>query len=293
MAVKLLLGTEMYLINKMLAEKIAELLYPQFNLLISEGFGKEELLFCQTAPFMDTQKILIIKPEKSFDDKLFIEQLGNFDNIEIYLSYPNIDKRKTLYKKLQKNASTFNKLSLVELRAFISLELPLSDELMDFFIDYIGYLKTDDVSLYSVENAIRRLKNLSVVNKKAIENLVDRCLEDNIFKVVDSILLLKDNAIDLLEDVLQKVDKIALLSLLGSDFLALYKIKLDSTKTAADMGMKEFRFQSLKKFTNISAKTAFKAMEICFDCVEQIKKGYDYDCIAVVVEIMGLIREGQ
>lgn len=290
MAVKLLLGTELYLINKMLAEKTAELLYPQFNLRLSEVFEKEDILFCQMAPFFDQKKILILKPEKNFDDKLLVEQLDNFDNIEIYLLYPNIDKRKTLYKKLQKNPIIFNKLGPAKLKKFISTELPLSDDLMDFFIDYIGYLKTDDVSLYNVENAMCRLKNLSVINKEAIENLVDRCLEDNIFKVVDSILLLKDNAIDLLDEVLEKgIDKIALLSLLGSNLLDLYKIKLADNKTAK-LGIKEFRLQSLRKFNNISAETSFKAMEICFDYVEHIKKGYDYDCIAVVVELMELIK---
>ena len=214
--VYLFYGREFYLIENIIktCKKSLNQSMIDFNLDILDGkeLTLDQILNnAETLPFMDERKILIIKDfellrgkKKNFsdnDESDFIDYLDKIPSttVMIFLVYGDIDKRKSLVKKINKVGivNHCDKLSDMDLfkwvkNRFKKNESYINDSEIMYFIEQEGYRdKNSEKTLSDLQNEINKISSFVGKEKKITKDIIDKLsqkkVENDIFKLIDEI----------------------------------------------------------------------------------------------------------
>ncbi|KPI50869.1 DNA polymerase III subunit delta [Clostridioides difficile] len=288
-----------------------------FNLDIIDG--KEIVLnqlisSIETLPFMDDRKIVIIKDfellkgkKKNFtdsDEKYLIEHLDNTPDTTtiVFVVYGDIDKRKSLVKKIGNNGIVFDcdKLSDMDLFKWIKKSFALNEVIIEnsqimYFIEQEGYRdKSSEKTLSDLENEINKISSFvgkgNNVTNDVIDKLSQKKVENDIFKLIDYIGEQNaSNAMKILNDMIQEGESVlGIFSMIARQFKIIMQVRqlqLDgySTKLIADkLKMHQFVVgKALKQTKNFSDDIIVEILNYILESDYKIKTGLIRDTLAV------------
>ncbi|GAA3647064.1 DNA polymerase III subunit delta [Asaccharospora irregularis] len=249
-------GQEFYLIDNainLFKESLNDTMI-DFNLEVIDG--QETVLdkvisSIETLPFMDEKKIVIIKDfellkgkKKNFsdsDEKYLISHLDNTPDttVLVFVVYGEIDKRKSLVKKIQKNGLVFNcaKLSDMDLFKWVKKRFALNEVFIEnseimHFIEVQGYKdKSSEKTLVDLENEIKKISDFvgkqNKVTKYFIDKLSQNKVENDIFKLIDYIGQRQvSGAMKILNDMLQEGESVfGIFSMIARQFRIIMQVR--------------------------------------------------------------------
>ncbi|MBQ8997367.1 MAG: DNA polymerase III subunit delta [Clostridium sp.] len=288
-----------------------------FNLDIIDG--KETSLTqvissIETLPFMDDKKIVIIKDfellkgkKKNFsdsDEKYFIEHLDNIPEttVLVFIVYGDVDKRKSLVKKIDKSGIVFNcdKLSDMDLFKWVKKKFETNNVIIDnpqimYFIEQEGYRdKSSEKTLSDLENEINKIsafvgKECKVTND-VIDKLSQKKVENDIFKLIDYIGERKSsNAMRILNDMIQEGESVlGIFAMIAKQFKVVMQVRqlqLEgyTSKTISER-LKIHPFvvgKALKQANNFSDEIIIDMLNYILESDYKIKNGLIRDTLAV------------
>ncbi|MGL5749361.1 MAG: DNA polymerase III subunit delta [Paraclostridium sp.] len=165
----------------------------------------------ETLPFMDERKIVVIKDfellkgkKKNFTDSDEAEFIDYLDKIPsttvlVFIVYGDVDKRKSLVKKISKvgivnHCDKLNDMDLFKWvkNRFRKAEVIINDFEIAYFIEQEGYRdKNSEKTLSDLENEINKMVSFvgkgNNVTKEIIDKLSQKKVENDIFKLIDEI----------------------------------------------------------------------------------------------------------
>ncbi len=211
-------GTERFLIHWAVDQLI--------NINIAKGFESMDLLKLdgrtldidqlinayETIPLLSQNRVIVIdgltdldgikgKKFTGVDEKRLLDCFAsqNDKTITIVVCEDKVDKRKKLYKEIDKNGKiyTFDQLPIDDLKKWINKRFHQAEKKIEIsditkFIDQSGYYQKDsDYRLYNFENDIKKVVSLSGSNEKIeqqnIQDAISGNIERNVFAIVDAI----------------------------------------------------------------------------------------------------------
>ena len=206
-------GKEYYLIENVIKEIKLTLNdgMIDFNLDIIDGreITLDNLISSvETLPFMDDRKIIILKDfellkgkKKNFsdeDEKYFTEYIDNIPQTTtlVFVIYGDIDKRKSLVKKISKNGIVFNcdKLSDMDLFKWVKKKFYKNNVIIDnaqimYFINSEGYLdKSSEKTLSDLENEINKISSFVGKENKVTNDYIGQKNSSDAMKILNDML---------------------------------------------------------------------------------------------------------
>ena len=239
-----------------------------FNLDIIDG--KESTLdqiisTIETLPFMDDKKVVILRDfellkgkKKNFtddDENYFTEYIENIPDttILVLVVYGDIDKRKSLVKKISKNGVVFNcdKLSDMDLFKWVKKKFEINNVVIDnaqimYFIEQEGYRdKNSEKTLSDLENEINKISSFVGKENKVTNDIIDQLsqkkVENDIFKLIDYIgQKNSSDAMKILSDMLYEGESVfGIFSMIARQFKVIMQVRQlqlqgHSSKSIAD-----------------------------------------------------------
>lgn len=279
---KVLYGNEPYLIRCEIEKakaSVDDMNFSEFDELSDNVY---ELAF--QYPFMTNKQVLVVSLEK-LPDNDFVDRLKNIPSFtELYLLPSKVDKRTGVYKKLNKMGvlQEINKLDnghfLKLCSQFIQREgSSISDEVLRYFSKYIGYADDEEVTLFSVEIAIKQLCHSSKeINIDDIHSLVKRTTNQKTWELSSVLLSLDGKKLYKLSNqfLSERESPIGMLSLLLRTFRLAYKASLlkgEKPKQIEEhIGVPIYQFKDALRFR---PETLSKVMDILQQGVNRIKGG--------------------
>jgi len=318
----LLYGSETYLLDKGIEEIKMKVVkgFEEINFLLFEDKNLDIIQLqnaCDTLPFGSDKKLIVVKDFyglKSKSKKSKDESVEDFDkNVEIdspqdlsfidflsddicllFIFYGNIDKRKKLYKNINKNGSIYEfkridkpTLSQWINRFFKREKKEIGKEEIELLIHSTGYLdKSKDINMYHVENEVKKV--LSYIGEKEtvsmndIKRVIKEPLENNVFKMIDACLENDSStALKIYGDLLlDGHSPFAIIGTISWGIKSIIKIKelknegLNALKISKELKMKEFIIRKNINYCNsIDYNALGKALEKCVNCEADMKTG--------------------
>ena len=288
-----------------------------FNLDVIDG--KETSLTqvissIETLPFMDDRKIIIIKDfellkgkKKNFsdsDEKYFIEYLDNIPEttVLVFIVYGEVDKRKSLVKKIDKSGVVFNcdKLSDMDLFKWVKKKFESNNVIIDnpqimYFIEQEGYRdKSSEKTLSDLENEINKISAFIGKENKVTNDIIDKLsqkkVENDIFKLIDYIGERKSsNAIRILNDMIQEGESVlGIFAMIAKQFKVVMQVRQlqlegHTSKSIAER-LKIHPFvagKALKQANNFSDEIIIDMLNYILENDYKIKNGLIRDTLAV------------
>ncbi len=216
-------GEEPYLQSSKVKDILQKYPVDEMNLMESDTFGEDELVFLKQFPFIDDYRILVCRP-LNLDDSVLEYLNSPCDTGVLILAPRNVDKRKKVFKELQKADEVIvcNKLSQKEVEKFISSRISLDRECMTALIDASGYLEEDNSNLFVLENMIHLLISYGNVNVNVVKELCGEGHSRHVFQITSAYVSKNyKKFIKEIENTPAK-ESIAILSLISSDVRAAY-----------------------------------------------------------------------
>ncbi len=219
----------------------------------------EIVLACLSVPF-GKQRVIIVSGDLFAADR---PELADYvkspvDSTILVFYTQKVDKRKSLYKILEKNAKFYyyDKLSGSEFLEFINTFLrdrgaAYDKELPSYIVEKTGYLLSDNARIGEVVSDLSRLSDFAggdVITKEMTDRIITSAVDTNIFKIISLIASRRfDNAMSFMKDLLLNgVDELQLIALIQRHYRILYKLKI-----AKDRSMLELTPYMLKEFKDI------------------------------------------
>ena len=314
-------GREHYLIENTIKvfKSILNSSMVDFNLDIIDG--KETTLdtivsSIETLPFMDEKKIIIIKDfellkgkKKNFsddDEKYFIKHLDNIpeSTVVVFIVYGDLDKRKSLAKKINKDGILFNcdKLSDMDLFKWTKNKFENNNVVIDnsqimYFIEQEGYRdKSSDKTLTDLENEINKISSFvgkgNIVTKDIIDKLSQKKVENDIFKLIDYIGQKKSQeALSVLNDMISEGESVlGIFSMIARQFKIVMQVRFlqsegyTSKIISEKLGIHSFvTGKALKQSKNFSDDTIISILNYILECDYKIKNGLIRDYLAIEI----------
>lgn len=312
-------GREYYLIDngiKVIKDNLEESML-DFNLDVIDG--KETTLdqvisSIETLPFMDEKKVVIIKDfellkgkKKNFtdaDEKYLIEHLDNIPEttVIVFAVYGEIDKRKSLVKKIDKNGIVYNcdKLSDMDLFKWVKKQFEANEAHIDnpqimYFIDQEGYRdKSSEKTLSDLQNEINKISSFvgkgNQVTNEIIDKLSQKKVENDIFKLIDCIGEKRSsNAIKILNDMIQEGESVlGIFAMIAKQFKVVMQVRQlqndgYTTKVISEK-LKIHPFvagKALKQATSFNDDIIVDMLNYILESDYKIKNGLVRDTLAV------------
>lgn len=315
----LLYGREYYLIDNAinsLKENLNEGMI-DFNLDIIDG--KETTLdqiisSIETLPFMDDKKIVIVKDfellkgkKKNFtdsDEKYLIEHLENIPQTTVlmFVVYGEVDKRKSLVKKIDKNGLVFNcdKLSDMDLFKWVKKGFDKNSVIVDnpqimYFIEQEGYRdKSSEKTLSDLQNEINKISSFvgkgNKVTNEVIDKLTQKKVENDIFKLIDCIGEKRSsNAMKILNDMIQEGESVlGIFAMIAKQFKIVIQVRqlqvegYTSKIIAEKLKIHPFvAGKALKQASNFTDDIIIDMLNYILESDFKIKNGLVRDTLAV------------
>ena len=316
-------GKEYYLIENAIKEIKSTLNdgMVDFNLDIIDG--KETTLdqiisTIETLPFMDDKKVVILKDfellkgkKKNFtddDENYFTEYIENMPEttILVLVVYGDVDKRKSLVKKISKNGVVFNcdKLSDMDLFKWVKKKFELNNVVIDnaqvmYFIEQEGYRdKNSEKTLSDLENEINKISSFVGKENKVTNDIIDQLsqkkVENDIFKLIDYIgQKNSSDAMKILSDMIYEGESVfGIFSMIARQFKVIIQVRQlqlqgHSSKSIADR-LKLHPFvvgKALKQTKNFSDEIIIDILNSILESDFKIKNGLVRDTLAIEILI--------
>ena len=237
------------IVESYLNEKKDDFNYIKYN-LYDTSFNQiiEEAL---TMPFISEKKAIVVKnafiftgEKVSKDIQPNNEQVNEFlekydgENFIIFEVYQNkLDERKKITKTLKKTSklTKVEQMSEQEIKKWIKNKLhenfkDIKQDALDLFIELTGI--NFNIVSQELEKIILFLGDRTTINKKDVEEIINRSLEQNVFLLTEYIQKReKYKAIQLIKDlIVMKEEPIKLLALITSNYRLYYQCKILSRK---------------------------------------------------------------
>ena len=237
------------IVESYLNEKKDDFNYVKYN-LYDTSFNQiiEEAL---TMPFISEKKAIVVKnafiftgEKVSKDIQPNNEQVNEFlekydgENFIIFEVYQNkLDERKKITKTLKKTSklTKVEQMSEQEIKKWIKNKLhenfkDIKQDALDLFIELTGI--NFNIVSQELEKIILFLGERPTINKKDVEEIINRSLEQNVFLLTEYIQKReKYKAIQLIKDlIVMKEEPIKLLALITSNYRLYYQCKILSRK---------------------------------------------------------------
>lgn len=287
-------GKEFFLIDNVLKIIKENVEMIDFNLDILEETTLENLTFSiETMPFMEDKKIVIVKNFELFkskrnnfskkDETYLLDYIKNISEytVLVFVFYGDIDHNNIFLKELKKEAVVFkcDKPSDTDLfkwvkKRFNQNEVHIDIPQITYFIENSGYReKNTTKTLEDLSNEINKIcsnvgKNNKVTNND-IDNLSQRKIENDIFKLVDAIGNKKGNKVlKILNDMLDEGEEILrILPMIYRQFIMIIKIK--------DLNEKKYSYKEISKKCNIK--------EFMVSKIIKQEKNFSYDLVIKIL----------
>ncbi|MCR8746551.1 DNA polymerase III subunit delta [Romboutsia lituseburensis] len=314
-------GREYYLIEnaiKVFKESLSESMI-DFNLDMIDG--KETMLdqlisSIETLPFMDDRKIVIVKDfellkgkKKNFtdsDEKYLIEHLNNIPDstVLVFVVYGDVDKRKALVKKIDKNGIVFNcdKLSDMDLFKWVKKKFEVNSAVIDnpqimYFIEQEGYRdKSSEKTLSDLENEINKISSFigkgNKVSNEVIDKLSQKKVENDIFKLIDYIgEKNSSNAMRILNDMIYEGESVlGIFAMIARQFKVVVQVRqlqiegYTSKVIAEKLKIHPFvAGKALKQANNFSDEVIIDMLNYILESDYKIKNGLVRDTLAIEI----------
>lgn len=276
MKFELVFGNEPYLLaayRRKITEGIA---MPDINILVTEQFTEAERDFAKQAPFLDPCRVLVIQAEKLSSNELLEKYLKNpAQSTNLYLFVKEVDKRLTLYKAFGKDhVRQFDKDSgMLQNWVLQYIKKEGCQITREAYAELVGRINydMDDVSLYDVQSALRKLCTTDkVITPELVKRLVPENEKEDVFGLVQ--LIDEKRTVELFHqaDLMIQRDEqnvIGTLSLLLRSYRILYKISVGGC-SLKDAGVYYRTF-----VPRLTGTQASQGMDIIQDAVNGIKSG--------------------
>ena len=306
-------GKEYYLIENAIKEIKSSLNDGMIDFNLDVIDGRETTLdqlisSIETLPFMDDRKIVILKDfellkgkKKNFsdeDEKYFTEYIENIPQTTtlVFIVYGDVDKRKSLVKKISKNGIVFNcdKLSDMDLFKWVKKKFDNKNVLIDnaqimYFINQEGYLdKSSEKTLSDLENEI-------------IDQLSQKKVENDIFKLIDYIgQKNSSDAMKILNDMLYEGESVfGIFSMIARQFKVIMQVRQlqiqgHTSKSIAER-LKLHPFvvgKALKQTKNFSDEVIIDIVNSILESDFKIKNGLVRDTLSIEMLISKYCKKG-
>ena len=312
-------GKEYYLIENAIKEIKSTLNDGMIDFNLDVIDGKETTLdqiisSIETLPFMDDKKVVILKDfellkgkKKNFtdeDEKYFTDYVDNIPNTTtlVLIVYGDIDKRKSLVKKVSKNGVVFNcdKLSDMDLFKWVKKKFETNKVIIDnaqvmYFIDQEGYRdKNSEKTLSDLENEINKISSFVGKENKVTNDIIDQLsqkkVENDIFKLIDYVgQKNSSDAMKILSDMLYEGESVfGIFSMIARQFKVIMQVRQlqlqgHSSKNIADR-LKLHPFvvgKALKQTKNFSDEIIIDILNAILESDFKIKNGLVRDTLAI------------
>ncbi|KPU27916.1 DNA polymerase III subunit delta [Caloranaerobacter sp. TR13] len=327
--VYLIYGKENYLIDWIIneiKEKYIDKNFESLNYVHLDGkeVGVDSIVnACETLPFMSDKKIVIIENlvfltggklnDKEDEQRLneYISKVSNFTCLIFVVREEKIDNRKKLVKNIKKVGQVIelSKIKGEDLARWVSKTFSkynkkITQKDIMYFIENTGYLEySSNKTLYDLENEIIKTCNYlgcrEQVKTEDIDKVLVRSLENNIFKLVDSVGQKRtDRALTLLNEMILNNEPIQLiLHMVIKQIRLLFMAKLLEGKgysqgvIAQKLGVQNFVVKKLiEQSRNFEIEELQSAFERCLKIDESIKKGQIENRLALEMLIVEFSR---
>lgn len=320
--VYLLYGKEYYLLESLISTLKSGLnesmLDFNFDIIDGKEVQLDQLLSSiETFPFMDDRKVVIVKDfeiltgnKKNFsdtDEKYLIEKLDNIPESTVlaFVVYGDVDKRKSIYKKINKvgKICECKKLEGMDLfswvkRGFLKLNVEIENATIAYFIEQLGYKeKNSEMTLSDVKNEIFKIASYTgennLVTNDIIEKLSPRKIENNVFKMVDNIGMKRaDIALKIFKDmILDGESPLKIMALIARQFRIILKVKdmqnenMKFKEIASFLGLQEFVVKNAsRQGANFSEDILTEIINYILESEFKIKNGLIGD--EIVIEVL-------
>jgi len=302
----LLYGAEDYLINEKVRDLIHNVDNAEFNISTFQNYDNELQIVesCYQLPFLADKRVVVVYGDLFSGEKKLIENyLSNPNNSTILVFVvPNVDKRKKLYKNIEKiaNITEFKKLRQVELSAFIKNYLhrkgydSISQECVETVIENTAYLLIEEISLHDVVSELDRLVDYvgatNSIKTADINTIIKPPAETNVFKLFPLIASKKAaEAISYMDGLLKSgTNAMFILSQILRPYRILYKLK--TTGNATELGLTTFMVKDIaKEIDSMSAGDIAEKMSQVVDTQKLIQNGIMSDELALQLLVSNLL----
>ena len=226
------------------------------------------------------------------DDKDFISNESRWKRLEdirygtLIIMYTKVDGRSKFLKQFEDNVVTFDRMTSSQLLNHFAKSVNFPTPLLEQIIE----LCERDYS--RISNELDKLNRVSLPTEKAVNEIVHRDVEFQIFEAVDSVIRYEPvKAFEYVEILLATQENVlGFLTLLYNQFSAAARILGSSDAKESTINVKQFTINKIKSNFNYSLDSAFKGMTIIGDIIEGVKSGLYTDTIAVQICLLKIFE---
>ena len=226
------------------------------------------------------------------DDKDFIANESRWKRLEdirygtLIIMYTKVDGRSKFLKQFEDNVVTFDRMTSSQLLNHFAKSVNFPTPLLEQIIE----LCERDYS--RISNELDKLNRVSLPTEEAVNTIVHRDVEFQIFEAVDSVIRYEPvKAFEYVEILLATQENVlGFLTLLYNQFSAAARILGTSDAKESTVNIKQFTINKIKYNFNYSLDSAFQGMTIIGDIIEGIKSGLYTDTIAVQICLLKIFE---
>ena len=226
------------------------------------------------------------------DDKDFIANESRWKRLEdirygtLIIMYTKVDGRSKFLKQFEDNVVTFDRMTSSQLLNHFAKSVNFPTPLLEQIIE----LCERDYS--RISNELDKLNRVSLPTEEAVNTIVHRDVEFQIFEAVDSVIRYEPvKAFEYVEILLATQENVlGFLTLLYNQFSAAARILGTSDAKESTINIKQFTINKIKSNFNYSLDSAFQGMTIIGDIIEGIKSGLYTDTIAVKICLLKIFE---
>ena len=228
----------------------------------------------------------IVANDKVFavrDDKDFLSTESQWKSLEdikygtLILLYTKIDGRSKFLKQFAAHVVQFDRMTTTQLMNHFSKKFKVPADVLEQVIE----LCARDYS--RIENELDKISRVKLPTKEAVDFLIHKDLQFEVFKAVDSVIRYEpQRAFEYVQTLIATQDNVlGFLTLLYNNFAAAARILGTDGAKESTINIKQFMINKIKGNFNYSLNSAFEGMTIISDTVEGIKTGLYTDVIGV------------
>ena len=226
------------------------------------------------------------------DDKDFIANESRWKRLEdirygtLIIMYTKVDGRSKFLKQFEDNVITFDRMTSSQLLNHFAKSVNFPTPLLEQIIE----LCERDYS--RISNELDKLNRVSLPTEEAVNIIVHRDVEFQIFEAVDSVIRYEPvKAFEYVEILLATQENVlGFLTLLYNQFSAAARILGTSDAKESTVNIKQFTINKIKSNFNYSLDSAFQGMTIIGDIIEGVKSGLYTDTIAVQICLLKIFE---
>lgn len=226
------------------------------------------------------------------DDKDFIANESRWKRLEdirygtLIIMYTKVDGRSKFLKQFEDNVVTFDRMTSSQLLNHFAKSVNFPTPLLEQIIE----LCERDYS--RISNELDKLNRVSLPTEEAVNTIVHRDVEFQIFEAVDSVIRYEPvKAFEYVEILLATQENVlGFLTLLYNQFSAAARILGTSDAKESTVNIKQFTINKIKSNFNYSLDSAFQGMTIIGDIIEGIKSGLYTDTNAVQICLLKIFE---